>query len=149
MADDDGLRTADPRLFRAELATDERRHPQRPQKVLADCQRRDPRPDSARLEPSLTGAAIRRDGGEHALVLLDGTGLRDGGIASGVLPDQPGQPVGFGKRTGSQEHGIDDAEHRRVDANAKRHGQHRDGRKARTLSQHACGVAGVPVSNSF
>jgi hypothetical protein len=92
---------------------------------------------SAHFKPSLTAAAISRDGREYAAMLLHELILRNGGVATGVLLGQPGQPLGIGKRNRSQEHSVNDAEHRRVDANAERHRQHCDGRKARTLPQHA------------
>jgi hypothetical protein len=58
-------------------------------------------------------------------------------------PDQD-EILRLGKRQGTQEHGVDDAEDRRVGADAEGQGQHRDGGEAGIFPQHANAETQIP-----
>ena len=118
-------------VVRRKTAADDGLMAEHPERV-----RGDPRP-SCLLGPRTIAADVHgavpvcRDVGERSALLapLLKLGMRDGGMPTrSQLPIEHVQAAGIVERQGPEEGGVDDGEHRGVDANAEREGQHGDGR---------------------
>ncbi len=144
-ADHDDRRTAGARLLCREPAPRERTHAQHRQQPIGHLKRLQP----DRL--TLLGGVVHLDAVERrdlfhplaALLEVEEVGqrrrlARGAGIAIGLPHD--GERVDILHRRRPQQHGIDDAEDRRIGADPKRHRQQRHYREAWVADEEAEGI---------